>query len=164
VNRGLCFLLGYLVVAAAAHAEPARSVLRKDVPAPVEAELATRESLCRLADRGGLVISEGALARSELNDHPGDDFILALCRLTCAEDAPQPSRACDQSLIFLSGARGYEPIVMPGEVLDIRRVPGKPMKLLSSVQDDKTACPVEDGVCNILYELQGGELVASGIE
>jgi hypothetical protein len=164
VSRRLSFAFGCLLAAGAAHAEPAQSVLRKDVPAPVEAELATRESLCRLADRGGLVIPDKALTSSELNDHRGDDFILALCRLTCAEDAPQPSRACDQSLIFLSGAKGHEPIVMPGEVLDIRRAPGKPMKLLSSASDEKTACPVADGVCNILYELQGGELIASGIE
>lgn len=164
MSRCLSFALSCLIAAGASHAEPAQSVLRKDVPATVEAELATRESLCRLAERGDLVIPDGALTRSELNDHRGDEFILAVCRLSCAKDPPGPSRACDQSLIFLSAEKGYEPIVMPGEVLDIRRAPGKPMKLLSSAQDEKTACPVEDGVCNILYELQGGELIASGIE
>jgi hypothetical protein len=60
--------------------------------------------------------------------------------------------------------KGYEPLKLPGEILDIRRTPGQRPKILSSSVSDHAACPVADGVCNRLYEIMGGELVQVGIE
>jgi hypothetical protein len=99
-----------------------------------------------------------------LNADGSDEFILALCRLACAGSLPEVSTACDQSLIFVSGAKGYQSLKMPGELLDIRRAPGAPTRLLSSSISDRVACPVADGVCNSLYEIRNGELVQAGIE
>ena len=157
-------LLIVLALPNAVQAEPARPALRIEVPALVEAELATREALCRLDGLGPILLPEGTIARSELNQDGRDDYIVALCRLGCAREAAKTTRSCDQSLIFLSSATGYQPIRMPGELLDIRRVSGKPVKLLSSAVSDHEACPVEDGVCNLLYEIRNGELVQAGIE
>jgi hypothetical protein len=134
------------------------------MPAAVEAELATRENLCRLDGLGGIVLGEGALTSSDLNLDGQDDFILALCRLSCADAARGVARSCDQSLIFLSNRAGYQPVKMPGELLDIRHPPSGPVKLLSSATVRQGACPAEDGVCNPLYEVKGGELVEAGFE
>ena len=157
-------LLILLAVPNGAQAEPARPVLRSEVPAAVEAELATRETLCRLDGLGPILLPEGSIARSELNQDGRDDYIVALCRLGCGGEAARITRACDQSLIFLSSDTGYQSTRMPGELLDIRRIPGGPVKLLSSAVDSDAPCPVEDGVCNPLYELRNGELVQAGIE
>ena len=148
----------------AAIAEPARILSRSEVPAAVEAELSTRDILCRLDDLGGLVIPEGALGSAELTGEGRSEFIVTLCRLACSKKMPQVASACDQSLIFISTAKGYEPVKMPGEILDIRRTPGQRPKILSSSVSDHVACPVADGVCNPLYEIRGGELVQVGIE
>jgi hypothetical protein len=145
-------------------AEPAIHVQRAEVPAAVEAEIATREVLCKLDELGALHIPQRALTRADLNTDGRDDFILALCRLACTGKIPEVSTACDQSVIFMSSAQGYQPIKMPGELLDIRRTPGMPVRLLSSTISDKAACPVADGVCNSLYEIRNGELVQAGIE
>jgi hypothetical protein len=147
-----------------ARAEPARPALRAEAPAALEAELRTRETLCRLDDLGGLVLPEGALARSDLNQDGRDDFILALCHLSCAGTASTAARSCDQTLIFLSSPTGYQPVKMPGELLHIRHAARGPVKLLSSATIRQEACPAEDGVCNPLYEIQDGELVQSGFE
>lgn len=157
-------LLIVLALPNAVQAEPARPTQRSEVPPVVEAELATREALCRLDGLGSILLPEGTIARSELNRDGRDDYIVALCRLGCTGDAAKFTRACDQSLIFLSSESGYQPVRMPGELLDIRRISGKPVKLLSSAVSDNEACPVEDGVCNLLYEVGNGELVQSGIE
>jgi hypothetical protein len=161
---GPCFGLAWLFTANFAAAEPAAPALRAEVPAAVEAEIATREVLCKLDDLGALLIPKGALTRADLNADGSDEFILALCRLACAGNIPQISTACDQSLIFVSGAKGYQSLKMPGELLDIRRAPGAPARLLSSSISDHAACPVADGVCNPLYEIRNGELVQAGIE
>jgi hypothetical protein len=157
-------LLILLAFPNAVQAEPGRPARRSEVPAVVEAELATREALCGLDGRGSMLLPQGAIVRSELNEDGRDDYILALCRLGCAGNATTFMRACDQSLIFLSSDSGYQPVRMPGELLDIRRISGKPIRLLSSAVSDNKACPVEDGVCNLLYEIRNGELVQSGIE
>jgi hypothetical protein len=120
--------------------------------------------MCRLDNFGGLVIPQGALTKAELNGDGAAEFIVALCRLTCDGDPPKVSRACDQSVIFVSHAGAYEPVKMPGELLDIRQVPGSPPKLVSSSQSNIGACPVEDGVCNPIFEISNGELVQVGIE
>jgi hypothetical protein len=148
----------------AAIGEPARAVSRAEVPSAVEAELSTREILCRLEDLGRLIIPEGALASAELTGEGAREFIVTLCKLACAKKVPQVAAACDQSLIFVSTSQGYEPLKMPGEILDIRPQPGQPAKILSSSFSDHAACPVADGVCNPLYEIRGGELVQVGIE
>jgi hypothetical protein len=153
-----------LALASGAQAEPARPALRAEVPAAVEAELMTRENLCRLDGLGGIILGEGALARSDLNQDGRDDFIVALCRLSCAGAAATVARGCDQSLIFLSSTAGYQPVRMPGELLDIRHPFGGPLKILSSAAIRQGACPVEDGVCNPLYEVRGGELIEAGME
>jgi hypothetical protein len=163
-GRSQCFGLAWLLTANLAGAEPAAHALRAEVPAAVEAELATREVLCKLDDLGPLLIPAGALTRAELNADGSDEFILALCRLACAGSIPEVATACDQSLIFVSGAKGYQSLKMPGELLDIRRAPGAPARLLSSSISDHVACPVADGVCNSLYEIRNGELVQAGIE
>src|SRR3954471_10538489 len=106
-------------VSGAAIAEPARTVSRSEVPSAVEAELSTREILCRLEDLGDLIIPAGALASAELTGGGGREFIVTLCRLACSKKMPQVATACDQSLIFISTAKGYEPLKMPGEILDI---------------------------------------------
>ena len=148
----------------AAIAEPARTLSRSEVPAAVEAELSTREILCRLDDLGSLIIPEGALAGAELTGEGGSEFIVTLCRLACSKKMPEVASACDQSLIFIATVKGYEPLKMPGEILDIRRTTGQPPKILSSSFSDHAACPVADGVCNPIYEIRGGELVQVGIE
>jgi len=153
-----------LVTANGAIAEPARTLSRSEVPAAVEAELSTRDILCGLDNLGRLIIPQGALARAELTGEGGSEFIVTLCRLACSKKMPQVASACDQSLIFVSTAKGYEPLKMPGEILDIRRTPGQRPKILSSSFSDHAACPVADGVCNPLYEIRGGELVQVGIE
>jgi hypothetical protein len=153
-----------LVSASGAVAEPARILSRSEVPAAVEAELSTRDILCRLDDLGRLVIPEGALAIAELTGEGGSEYIVTLCRLACSKKMPKVASACDQSLIFISTAKGYEPLKLPGEILDIRRTPGQRPKILSSSVSDHVACPVADGVCNPLYEIRGGELVQAGIE
>jgi hypothetical protein len=145
-------------------AEPARTVSRRDVPSAVEAELSTREILCRLENLGELLIPEGVLASAELTGEGGAEFIVTLCRLACAKKMPEVAAACDQSLIFVSTGQRYEPVKMPGEILDIRHMPGQPAKILSSSTSDHAACPVADGVCNPLYEIRGGDLVQVGIE
>ena len=124
----------------------------------------TRETLCKLDGLGGLQLPEGALARSDLNEDDHDDFILALCRLSCAGAAVTVARSCDQTLIFLSNPSGYQSLKMPGELLDIRHIAGGSVKLLSSAVTNQEACPVEDGVCNPLYEIRDGELIQAGIE
>jgi hypothetical protein len=134
------------------------------MPAAVEAELMTRETLCRLDGLGGIILGEGALASSDLNQDGHEDFILALCRLSCAGAAATVAHSCDQSLIFLSSPAGYQPVRMPGELLDIRHPPSGPVKLLSSATIRQGACPSEDGVCNPLYEVKGSELVEAGFE
>ena len=73
----------------AAIAEPARILSRSEVPAAVEAELSTREILCRLEDLGGLVIPQGALGSAELAGEGGREFIVTLCRLACSKKMPQ---------------------------------------------------------------------------
>jgi len=156
----LCIVLG----GEAAIGEPARTVSRAEVPSAVEAELSTREILCRLEELGHLIIPEGALASAELTGEGGREFIVTLCRLACSKKMPEVAVACDQSLIFVSTNQGYEPLKMPGEILDIRPQPGRPPKILSSSFSDHAACPVADGVCNPLYEIRGGELVQVGIE
>jgi hypothetical protein len=148
----------------AAIAAPAGTVKRSDVPSAVEAELSTREILCRLDGLGELLIPEGALSRAELTGEGEREFIVTLCRLSCSKKIPNVAAACDQSLIFVATARGYEPVKMPGEILDIRHSPGGPAKILSSSIAARAACPVADGVCNSLYEIRGGELVQVGIE
>ncbi|MGH6874605.1 MAG: hypothetical protein ACREDW_06280 [Aestuariivirgaceae bacterium] len=148
----------------ATNAGPALKVSRAEVPSAVEAELSTREILCRLENLGDLVIPEGALASAELTGEGEREFIVTLCRLACSKNVPKVTAACDQSLIFISTAQGHEPVKMPGEVLDIRLRPGQPAKILSSSLSDHAACPVADGVCNPLYEIRGGELVQAGIE
>jgi hypothetical protein len=153
-----------LVPASGAVAEPARILSRSEVPAAVEAELSTRDILCRLDDLGRLVIPEGALAIAELTGEGGSEYIVTLCRLACSKKMPKVASACDQSLIFISTAKGYEPLKLPGEILDIRQAPGQRPKILSSFVSDHVACPVADGVCNTLYEIRGGELVQAGIE
>lgn len=153
-----------LLFSGGAVAEPARTVSRRDVPSAVEAELSTREILCRLENLGHLVIPEGALSSAELTGEGAREFIVTLCRLACAQKLPNVAAACDQSLIFISTRHGYEPLKMPGEILDIRPRPGQPAKILSSSLSDHAACPVADGVCNPLYEIRGGELVQVGIE
>lgn len=153
-----------LVLANGAQAEPARPALRAEMPAAVEAELLTRENLCRLDGFGDIVLGEGALARSDLNQDGRDDFIVALCRLSCADAPAAVAHSCDQSLIFLSSPDGYQTVKMPGELLDIRHPPSGPVKILSSSTVRQGACPAEDGVCNPLYEVKGGELVEAGFE
>ena len=153
-----------LVAASGAVAEPARTLSRSEVPAAVEAELSTRAFLCRLDELGSLIIPEGALAIAELTGEGGSEYIVTLCRLACSKKMPQVASACDQSLIFISTVKGYEPLKLPGEILDIRRTPGQRPKILSSSFSDLAACPVADGVCNPLYEIIGGELVQVGIE
>ena len=133
------------------------------VDGPVEAELATREVLCRLDNHGDLAIPDDALGRSDLDGDGRDDFILTLCRLACTQAPPKTAAACDQSLIFLSGSTRYDAVRMPGEVLDIRRIAGQPAKLLSSFTA-AGPCPVADGVCNQLYEIGYGELIEAGVE
>ena len=160
VWAAIFFVLG----SRAAIAEPARTVTRSEVPSAVEAELSTREVMCRLENLGRLIIPEGALTSAELTGEGGSEFIVTLCRLACSKKMPAVAVACDQSLIFISTAKGYEPLKMPGEILDIRRTPGQPAKILSSSFSDHAACPVADGVCNPLYEIRGGELVQVGIE
>ena len=120
--------------------------------------------LCRLDNLGELVIPADALGRSDLNDDGRDEFILALCRLACSGSTPKIATACDQSLIFVSHSKGYDTLRMSGEILDIRRAPGLPTKLLSSAFSGGAACPVADGVCNALYEIRNGELIGAGIE
>jgi hypothetical protein len=154
----------FLALASGAQAEPARPALRVEMPVAVEAELMTRESLCRLDGLGGIILGEGALARSDLNQDGRDDYIVTLCRLRCAGAAATAAHGCDQSLIFLSTAAGYQPVRMPGELLDIRHPFGGPLKLLSSAAIRQGACPAEDGVCNPLYEVRGGELIEAGFE
>jgi len=153
-----------LALANGAQAEPARPAVRAEMPAAVEAELMTRESLCRLDGLGGILLGEGALTRSDLNQDGHNDFIVALCRLSCAGAAATIAHSCDQSLIFLSSPAGYQPVKMPGELLDIRHSPGGPVKVLSSAAIRQGACPAEDGVCNPLYEVGDGELVEAGFE
>ena len=153
-----------LVPASGAVAEPARTLSRGEVPAAVEAELSTREILCRLDELGSLIIPEGALAIAELTGEGGSEYIVTLCRLACSKKMPQVASACDQSLIFISTVKGYEPLKLPGEILDIRRTPGQRPRILSSSVSDHAACPVADGVCNPIYEIRGGELVQVGIE
>ena len=58
-------------------------------------------------------------ARSRARNLPGKarrEFIVTLCRLACSKKMPQVATACDQSLIFISTAKGYEPLKMPGEI------------------------------------------------
>jgi hypothetical protein len=151
-------------LATGASAEPARTVSRGEVPSAVEAELSTREILCRLENLGDLLIPEGSLSSAELTGEGAREFIVTLCRLACSKKVPEVAAACDQSLIFISTAQGYEPLKMPGEILDIRPTPGQPAKILSSSLSDHAACPVADGVCNPLYQIRRGELVKVGIE
>jgi hypothetical protein len=153
-----------LLMGSLAKAEPATPAMRKEVPAAVEAELATREVLCELDSLGELVIPEGALTKADLNGDGAVEFIVTLCRLACAGSLPKVSTACDQSVIFISAGTGYQPAKMPGEILDIRQKPGRPAKILSSFISNRTTCPVADGVCNALYEVRQGELVQVGIE
>jgi hypothetical protein len=156
----------YLAVAAGEGAlgEPARAVSRSEIPPAVEAELATREFLCRLDNLGDLLIPEGALARAELTGEGGLEYIVTLCKLACAKKALGAKAACDQTLIFVSTGKGYEPIKMPGEILDIRPSAAGPAKILGSPTGYNAACPVADLVCNPLYEIRGGTLVNAGIE
>jgi hypothetical protein len=147
-----------------ARAEPARVVSRGEIPPAVEAELATREFLCRLDNLGDLLIPEGALTRAELTGEGGLEYIVTLCKLGCAKKTPGATAACDQTLIFVSTKNGYEPLKMPGEILDIRPSADGPAKILSSPTGDNAACPVADLVCNPLYEIRGGTLVNVGIE
>lgn len=158
------FGFALLSLTGTAKAEPATPATRNEAPAAVEAELATREVLCRLDNLGALIIPKGSLTKIDLNGDGHDEFILALCRLACTGNVPKISTACDQSLIFLSTETSYHSIKMPGEVLDIRRAAGAPTKLLSSSYSNHAACPVADGVCNALYEIRNGELVQAGIE
>jgi len=166
VKRSFLAWAAFLLVPAsgAAIAEPARTPSRGEVPSAVEAELSTREILCRLDDLGSLIIPEGALASAELTGEGGSEFIVTLCRLACSKKMPEVASACDQTLIFISTVKGYEPLKMPGEILDIRRTQGQRPKILSSSFSDHAACPVADGVCNPIYEIRGGELVQVGIE
>jgi hypothetical protein len=151
-------------MASIAQAEPASIVVRDEVPPAVEAELATRNMMCELENLGELLIPRGALTKADLNRDGVDDYILALCRLACAGNLPEVSAACDQSVIFIAAGTSYQPIKMPGEILDIRYSSGGPAKILSSFNSNPSACPVADGVCNALYEIRQGELVQVGIE
>ena len=153
-----------LLMSGLAKAEPAAPARRDEVPAAVEAELATREVLCELDNLGELVVPQDALTKADLNDDGAVEFIVTLCRLACAGSLPKVTTACDQSVIFISAGTSYQPARMPGEILDIRQNPGRPAKILSSFISNRTTCPVADGVCNTLYEIRHGELVQIGIE
>lgn len=153
-----------LLMSGLAKAEPAAPARRDEVPAAVEAELATREVLCELDNLGEFVIPENALTKADLNGDGAMEFIVTICRLACAGGLPKIATACDQSVIFISAGASYLPAKMPGEILDIRQNPRGPAKILSSFNGDRTTCPVGDGVCNALYEVRHGELVQVGIE
>jgi hypothetical protein len=153
-----------LLMSSLANAEPAAPAMRDEVPAAVEAELATREVLCELDNLGEFVIPPNALTKADLNGDGAVEFIVTLCRLACAGSLPKVATACDHSVIFISAGASYIPAKMPGEILDIRQNPSGPAKILSSFNSNLTTCPVADGVCNALYEVRHGELVQVGIE
>ena len=145
---------------------PPKYISRSEVPAPVEAELATRDVVCRMSDEGGLTIPHRSLGEADLNGDGRPDYVITLCRMGCAQKMPPPGIYCDQSLLIVSssGGNGYQPIQMPGELLDVRVRPGEPTAFLSSSISDHVVCPVADRVCNPLYVIRGGQIVQVGME
>ena len=145
---------------------PPKYISRSEVPPAVEAELATRDVVCRMSEEGALTIPDKSLGEADLNGDGRPDYIIALCRIGCAENMPPPGIYCDQSLLIVSSSvgNGYQPIQMPGELLDIRVRPGEPTAFLSSSISDHVVCPVADRVCNPLYVVRGGQIVQVGME
>jgi len=169
-RHGLVGLLPALVLVTALPADaaegrgPPRYVTRAEVPAAVEAELATREVVCRLGEEGALVIPKDTLGEADLNGDGKPDYVITLCKIGCEKTLPPPGQYCDQSLLFVSSGGAYQPIKMPGELLDIRRDPGQPIRLLSSSISDHVKCPVADRVCNPIYVVRGGQIMQEGME
>jgi hypothetical protein len=144
---------------------PPRYISRAQAPPAVEAELATRDVVCRMSEEGGLTIPERSLGEADLNGDGRPDYVITLCRIGCAQNMPPPGIYCDQSLVIVSsGGTGYQPIKMPGELLDVRVRPGEPTAFLSSSISDHAVCPVADRVCNPLYVIRGGQIVQVGME
>jgi hypothetical protein len=145
---------------------PPRYVSRAEVPPAVEAELATRDAVCRLGEEGALAIPDKGLGEADLNGDGRLDYVIALCRIGCQKRIPDPGISCGESLLIVSstGGSGFQPIKMPGEILDIRVRPGQPIAFLSSPIGDQTVCPVADGVCNPLYVIHEGQIVQVGME
>lgn len=153
-------------VGAAEGVGPPRYISRSEVPLAVEAELATRDAVCRLSGEGTLVVPDQGLGEADLNGDGRLDYVIALCRIGCEKKMPKPGTSCDQSLLIVSssGGNGFQPIKMPGELLDIRVRAGKPIAFLSSSVGDQAVCPVADGVCNPLYVIRGGQIEQVGME
>ena len=166
----ILLLTGSAATDMAAHAAegvgPPRYVTRAEVPPSVEAELVTRDAVCRLGGEGALAIPDKGLGEADLNGDGRLDYVIALCRIGCEKRIPDPGISCDQSLLIVSsaGGSGFQPIKMPGELLDIRVRPGEPTAFLSSSMGDQVVCPVADGVCNPLYVIQDGQIVQVGME